>query len=106
MTAAERLRQMVNGYQVAQALHVAAMLGISDLLAAGPRTVVGLATAADADPDAGGRLLHALSTAGSTSAPTMRVTATPTSAPLSDRTQEIFDQAMKVMVLTWSPDLR
>ena len=52
MEAGDRLRQMVNGYQMAQALHVAAMLGISDLLAAGPRTVADLATAAGADPDA------------------------------------------------------
>ena len=64
MKAADRLRQMVNGYQVAQALHVTATLGISDLLAAGPRSVADLATAAGADPDALGRLLHALSTVG------------------------------------------
>jgi SAM-dependent methyltransferase len=64
MKAADRLRHMVNGFQVAQALHVAATLGISDLLAAGPRSVADLATAAGADPDALGRLLHALSTVG------------------------------------------
>jgi hypothetical protein len=40
------------------------MLGISDLLAAGPRHVADLATAAGADPDALGRLLHAPSTVG------------------------------------------
>jgi O-methyltransferase domain/Dimerisation domain len=64
MKAADQLRQMVNGYQVAQALHVAATLGISDLLAAGPRSVADLATTAGADPDTLGRLLHALSTVG------------------------------------------
>jgi hypothetical protein len=62
--AAGELERMVNGYQVAQALHVAAALGISDLLADRPRTVADLAEAVGADPDALGRLLHALGTVG------------------------------------------
>jgi hypothetical protein len=64
MDAAGQLREMVNGYQVAQALHVAAALGVSDLLADRPRTVADLAAAAGADPDALGRLLHALAKVG------------------------------------------
>ena len=56
--AAGQLRRMVNGYLVAQALHVAATLGISDLLADRPRTVADLAAVTDSDADALGRLLH------------------------------------------------
>ena len=41
----EQLRHLVNGYQVSQALHVAATLGISDALASGPRDVDDLAQA-------------------------------------------------------------
>jgi hypothetical protein len=44
--AAGQLRGMVNGYRVAQALHVAAMLGISDLLADRRRTLADNAEAA------------------------------------------------------------
>jgi hypothetical protein len=55
---------MVNGYQVSQALHVAATLGISDLLADRRRTVADLAAATGSDADALGRLLHALTTVG------------------------------------------
>jgi O-methyltransferase domain/Dimerisation domain len=54
------LRRLINGYQVSQAIHVAAVLGIADLLAGGPRSSDDLAAAAGADPDALYRLLRAL----------------------------------------------
>ena len=38
-----KLEWLVNGYQISQALHVAAVLGLSDQLAAGPLTVAELA---------------------------------------------------------------
>jgi hypothetical protein len=50
MTASEQLRDLVNGIRTSQALHVAAVLGVSDLLADGPLYVESLARAADADP--------------------------------------------------------
>jgi hypothetical protein len=58
------LRSLVNGYQVAQAISVAATLGVADLLAGGPRTSDDLARASGADADALYRLLRALAAVG------------------------------------------
>jgi SAM-dependent methyltransferase len=58
------LRRLVNGFQVSQAIHVAAVLGIADLLSDGPRSSDDLAEAADAHPDALYRLLRALASVG------------------------------------------
>ena len=49
---AATLIRLVNGYYVSQAIHVAASLGIADLLADGARTSDDLAEAAGADPQA------------------------------------------------------
>ena len=57
--AAEMMR-LINGYQVSQAIHVAAALGIGDLLAGGPRTSDELAAATDSHPRSLYRLLRAL----------------------------------------------
>jgi hypothetical protein len=61
---AAALRRLVNGYQVSQAIHAAAVLGIADLLADGPRTCDELAEAAGANADALYRLLRALASVG------------------------------------------
>ncbi|MBA2277629.1 MAG: methyltransferase [Chloroflexia bacterium] len=61
---ATALRRLVNGYQVTQAIHVAATLGIADLLAGGPRGSDDLASATGAHPDALYRLLRALASIG------------------------------------------
>jgi hypothetical protein len=61
---AAELSRLVGGYQVSQALHVAATLGIADLLADGPRTSDELAEAAGAHPRELYRLLRALATVG------------------------------------------
>jgi O-methyltransferase domain/Dimerisation domain len=58
------LRRLVNGYQLSQALSVAATLGVADVLADGPRTSDDLAQATDSHPDALYRLLRALAAAG------------------------------------------
>jgi SAM-dependent methyltransferase len=58
------LARLINGYQVSQAIHVAATLGIPDLLAGGPRGSRALAGATKADPAALYRLLRALATVG------------------------------------------
>lgn len=64
MHAAVQLRRLINGYQVSQALHVAAVLGISDALADGPRTVHELASSVGAHEGSLHRLLRALVTVG------------------------------------------
>jgi O-methyltransferase/methyltransferase family protein len=58
------LRRLINAYQVTQALHVAAVLGIADLLAGGGRTSDELAAATDAHPDTLYLLLRALASVG------------------------------------------
>lgn len=58
------LRYLVNGYQVTQAIHVAAVLGIADLLADGPRRSDDLAAATKSHPEALYRLLRALAGVG------------------------------------------
>ncbi|AWC24176.1 Multifunctional cyclase-dehydratase-3-O-methyl transferase TcmN [Aminobacter sp. MSH1] len=62
--AASQLMQMVNGYQVSQAICVAATLGIADHLTNGPRTSDDLAAAASAHPQSLYRLLRALASVG------------------------------------------
>jgi hypothetical protein len=64
MDTVARMRAMVNGYQVSHALSVAAGLGLSDLLADGPRTAAELATATGTHEPTLRRLLRALSTVG------------------------------------------
>jgi hypothetical protein len=59
---AARLRRLMNGYQVTQAIHVAAVLGIADELAAGPLPAGELAARTGTDPEALYRLLRALAT--------------------------------------------
>jgi hypothetical protein len=58
------LLRLVNGYYVSQAIHVAASLGIADLLADGTRTSDDLAREAGADPETLYRLLRALASVG------------------------------------------
>ncbi|CAN5894572.1 hypothetical protein BH24CHL4_BH24CHL4_27550 [soil metagenome] len=54
------LRRLVNGYQTTQAIHVAAKLGIADLLADGPRTSDDLAVATATHAPSLYRLMRAL----------------------------------------------
>lgn len=58
------LNDFVNGYRITQALHVAAVLGVGDLLADGSRTSDDLASATGTNPDALYRLLRALARIG------------------------------------------
>ncbi len=60
----DRLRQLLGGYRVSQAIHVAAVLGIADVLEEQPLDEVQLAKATDADGAALGRLMRALSAVG------------------------------------------
>ncbi|HYI25406.1 MAG TPA: methyltransferase, partial [Thermomicrobiales bacterium] len=58
------LREMLDGYRVTQAIHVAAVLGLADLLARDIRTSDELATLTKTDPVALYRLMRALAAAG------------------------------------------
>ena len=58
------LMRLVNGYQVSQAIHVVATLGIADLLTDGPRTSDDLAAVAEVHPRALYRVLRALAAVG------------------------------------------
>jgi len=60
----DELMRLVTGYQVSQAIHVAANLGIADLLAAGPVGVDELAAATGSHPRSLYRLLRALAAVG------------------------------------------
>jgi len=61
---AETLRRLTIGYQVSQAVHVAASLGIADLLAEEACAVDELASSTGSHPDALYRLLRALASIG------------------------------------------
>lgn len=61
---AARLRQMISAYQVSQAIHVAAVLGVPDLLKDGPKPCDHLARSSGADEDGLYRLLRALAGIG------------------------------------------
>jgi hypothetical protein len=58
------LRRLVNGYQVTQAIHVVAVLGIADLLTDGPRSSDDLAASTGAHSGALYRVLRALASVG------------------------------------------
>jgi SAM-dependent methyltransferase len=58
------LMELILGFQVSHAIHVAATLGVADLLASGPMTSAALATATQTHPQALYRLLRALAAVG------------------------------------------
>lgn len=62
--AADELQRLIKGYQVAQAIHVAAVLGVADHMAAGPRANDDLAAAVGAHPQTLYRLLRTLAAVG------------------------------------------
>jgi hypothetical protein len=64
MDDARQIRSLITAYRVSQAVHVAAVLGLSDLLSGGPLSVGDLATAARCDVRSLRRLLRALATVG------------------------------------------
>jgi hypothetical protein len=58
------LSELLMGFRVSQAIHVAATLGLADLLAFGPKNIGELAEATDTHPPALYRLMRALASAG------------------------------------------
>jgi len=64
VSSSESLRRMIAGFQVSQALYVAARLGIADLLAGGPRGVKELAETTETDAPTLYRVLRGLASYG------------------------------------------
>jgi hypothetical protein len=64
MSLDDRLLALINGFQVSQAISVAATLGIADLLRDGARDYLALAAAAQVHPQSLYRLLRALAAVG------------------------------------------
>ena len=64
MDASRELLRLIGGYQVSQAISVAARLGISDVLATSPQTLSELARSTGADVPSLGRLMRALTALG------------------------------------------
>jgi len=58
------LHRLLNGFQVTQAIHVAAVLGVADQMTGEPRSAIAIAEAVGAHPDALYRLLRALAALG------------------------------------------
>jgi hypothetical protein len=58
------LTRLINGYQISQALHVAALLGVADHLKDGPKSADVVARACDAHPRSLYRLMRALAAVG------------------------------------------
>ena len=73
---------MTNGFRVSQAIHVAATLGIADLLKDGTRTVEELAKTTGTDAPALSRLLRALASVGVFTETEGRIGQTPLSETL------------------------
>ena len=71
------LNAMITGFRISAALAVAADLGLSDQLAARPRSAADLAAAVAADEDTLHRFLRALATSGSTESWTTAGSRTP-----------------------------
>lgn len=63
-SAAARLRRMIVGYRLSQAIHVAARLGVADQLADGPRRIEDLAEATGTHAASLGRVLRLLASEG------------------------------------------
>ncbi|MEO6398715.1 MAG: methyltransferase [Tepidiformaceae bacterium] len=59
-----RLREMIDGFQVSQAIHAAATLGVADVIGEGRRSAAEIAAKTGADADALYRLLRALASVG------------------------------------------
>ncbi len=97
-SAATDLRRMIVGYRLSQALHVAAKLGIADLLAEGPRRAEDLAEVTGSHPSSLYRVLRLLASEGVfEEREEGRFTLTPLAEPLrsdapdSLRARAIFD---------------
>jgi cyclopropane fatty-acyl-phospholipid synthase-like methyltransferase len=95
------LSRLLLGNRVQQAIHVAAKLGLADLVTTGPRSIAELAQSVDADPDGLYRLMRTLSTYGIfCELPARRFTSTPIADLLRSGTRE-----SKRAFALWSGDV-
>jgi Dimerisation domain len=78
----DKLMRLINGFQVSQALHVAALLAVADHLKDGPKSADVLARACDAHPGSLYRLLRALAQLTSFTKATTWNSRSPRSAPV------------------------
>jgi hypothetical protein len=94
--ATEQMLHLLNGHCVEQAVYVAAVLGIADLLYEGPKSIDELATATEADGPSLYRLLRTLSSiAVFREAPSGHFAITPLGATLrSDAPNSVRDRAI------------
>ena len=91
MDAAAEVLRLIFGYRTSQAIYVAAMVGLSDQLVDGPRTVPDLAKATECDPAALRRLLRLLVAIGLYSElPDGRIAST----PMGDQLRNDVDAAV------------
>jgi hypothetical protein len=90
--------QMLAGFQVSQALYVAAKLGVADDLADGPRPTSATAEALGVDPDALARLMRTL---GSMGVLTETAPGTYGTTPLGDTLRAGVPGSMRDLALMW-----
>ena len=94
--------QMINGFRMAQMLHVAAKLRIADELAQGPRTVAELASATQAHTDSLYRLLRTLAGMGVfAEEPDLRFRLTPSAELLRSGTPDSIRALAEVTGEEW-----
>jgi hypothetical protein len=93
----DALLSMTNGFRLSQAIHVAATLGIADLLKNGPRTVGQLSKATGTDGPSLTRMLRALASVGVFTETEGRIGQTPLSDNLrSDASGSLRAWAMQI----------
>ena len=97
--------QLLAGFQISQALYVAAKVGLPDQLSNGPRSIADVATTTQTDPDALGRLARSLTGIGVLSAVGESTYAlTPLGATLvSDAPGSMRDLALMWMETHYAP---
>lgn len=96
------LLQMMTGYWGAQAVYIAAKLGVADLLAEGPRPVAELAVATQSHVDSLHRLLRALASVGvftETSPRTFALT------PLAHLLRTGIPGSMRALAITYNEEM-
>jgi hypothetical protein len=100
-----QMLQMLGGFQISQALYVAAKLGVADRLVDGARSVADLADAVGADPTSLGRLLCTLASLGVFTEPEPGIFAvTPLGRTLaSDEPGSMRDVALMWMETHYNP---
>ncbi|MFZ4657592.1 MAG: methyltransferase [Caldilineaceae bacterium] len=96
------LLQMMTGYWGAQAVYIAAKLGVADLLADGPRPVTELATATQSHESSLYRLLRALASIGvftETSPRTFALT------PMAELLRTGIPSSMRALAITYNEEM-